>query len=33
MVSLIKCSKGHYSVKNVGEITVLNLCTSSDDAL
>ena len=26
-----KISKGHYSVKNVGRVSVLVLCTSSDD--
>ena len=28
-----KLSKGHYSVKTVDGVMVLNLCTSSDDAL
>ena len=28
-----KIFKGHNSVKNVGEDTILNLCTLSDDAL
>ena len=26
-----KISKGHYSIKNVGGVTVLVLCTSSDN--
>ena len=26
-------SKGHNSIKNIDEVTVLILCTSSDDAL
>ena len=28
-----KIYKGHNSVQNVGEVTVLGLCTSCDDAL
>ena len=32
-ISIIKFSKGHNSVKNVGGVTVLVLCTSSDDAV
>ena len=28
-----KISKGHNSIKNVGGVTVLVLCTSSDDGL
>ena len=28
-----KISKGHYSVKNVGGVTALILCTSSDSGL
>ena len=28
-----KISKGHNSLKNVGRVTVLVLCTSSDDGL
>ena len=28
-----KISKGHNSVKNVGGVSVLVLCTSSDDGL
>ena len=28
-----KISKGHNSVKNVGRVTILVLCTSSNDGL
>ena len=31
--SIRKLSKGHNSVKNVGGVTILFLCTSSDDGL
>ena len=30
---MVKFSKGHNFVKNVGGVTVLVLCTSSDNAL
>ena len=30
---MVKFSKGHNSVKNVGEVNVLILCTVSDNAL
>ena len=33
MISIKKISKGHNSVKNVGGVLVLVLCTSSDDGL
>ena len=33
MIFIGKNSKGHNSVNNVGEITVLFLCTSSDGDL
>ena len=32
-ISMVKFSKGHNSVKNVGGVKVLILCASSDDAL
>ena len=32
-ISILKISKGNNSAKNVGGVTVLNLCTSSDHAL
>ena len=32
-ISKLKFSKGHNSQTNVGPVIVLNLCTSSDDAL
>ena len=32
-IFIAKYSKGHNSVKNVGTVTVLFLCTSSDDGL
>ena len=31
MTFIAKISKGHNSVKNIGRVTVLVLCTSSDD--
>ena len=31
MTFIGKISKEHNSVKNVGGVTILNLCTSSDD--
>ena len=33
MISLLRFSKEHNSIKNVGGVTVLNLCSSSDHAL
>ena len=33
MIFIGKISMGHNSVKNVGGVTVLVLCTSSDDGL
>ena len=33
MISIKKISKGHNSIKNVGVVSVLVLCTSSDDGL
>ena len=33
MIFIGKNSKGHYSVKNVDGVTILFLCTSSDDGL
>ena len=33
MISLLKITKGNNSAKNVGEVTVVNLCTSSGHAL
>ena len=33
MISNIQISKGINSIKNVGRVMVLVLCTSSDDAL
>ena len=33
MIFLRKISKGHNSIKNVGGVSVLVLCTSSDDGL
>ena len=33
MISIPKISKGNNSAKNVGGVTVVNLCTSSDRAL
>ena len=32
-ISIVKFAKGHTSVKNVGGVIVLVLCTSFDDAL
>ena len=32
-ISIVKISKGNNSAKNVGGVTVVNLCTSSDHAL
>ena len=33
MISLLKISKGNNSAKNVGGVTVVNLCTLSGHAL
>ena len=33
MISILKITKGHNSVENVDEVTVLILFTSSDNAL
>ena len=33
MISILKISKGNNSPKNVGGVTVVNLCTSSDHGL
>ena len=33
MISILKITKGNNSAKNVGGVTVVNLCTSSDHAL
>ena len=33
MISLLKITKGNNSAKNVGEVTLVNLCTSSGHAL
>ena len=33
MIFIGKISKGHNSVKNVGGVMILFLCTSSDDGL
>ena len=33
MISIPKISRGNNSAKNVGGVTVVNLCTSSDHAL
>ena len=33
MISILKSTKGNNSVKNVGEVNVVNLCTLSDHAL
>ena len=33
MISIPKISKGNNSAKNVGGVTVVDLCTSSDRAL
>ena len=32
-ISILKITKGNYSAKNVGGVTVVNLCTSSGHAL
>ena len=33
MISILKITKGNNSAKNVGGLTVVNLCTSTDHAL
>ena len=33
MILIAKISKGHNSVKNEGDVTILIFCTSSDDGL
>ena len=33
MISILKITKGNNSAKNVGGVTVVNLCTPSDHAL
>ena len=33
MISILKISKGDNSAKNVGRVTVVDLCTSSGHAL
>ena len=33
MISILKVTKGNKSAKNVGGLTVFNLCTSSGHAL
>ena len=33
MISILKISKGNNSAKNVGGVTVVNLCMSSDHGL
>ena len=33
MISMLKTTKGHNSVNNVGEVAIYILCTLSDDAL
>ena len=33
MISILKISKGNNSAKNVGGVTIVNLCTSSGHAL
>ena len=33
MISILKIKKGNNSAKNVGGVTVVNLCTSSGQAL
>ena len=33
MISILKITKGNNSAKNVGEVTIVNLCTSSGHAL
>ena len=33
IISIVKFAKGHNSVKNVGGVMILSLCTSFDNAL
>ena len=33
MISILKFTKGHNSIKNVGRVMVLDLCSSSNDNL
>ena len=33
MISILKFTKGHYSIKNVGRALVLYVCSSSNDTL
>ena len=33
MISILNITKGNHSTKNVGGVTVVNLCTSSGHAL
>ena len=33
MISILKITKGNNSAKNVGRVTVVDLCTSSSHAL
>ena len=33
MIFIRKISKGHTSIRNVGGVSVLTLCTSTDDGL
>ena len=33
MISILKIGKGNNSAKNVGGVTIVNLCTSSGQAL
>ena len=33
MISILKITKGNNSARNVGGVTVVNLCTSSDHGL
>ena len=33
MISILIFTKGHNSIKNVGRVMLLNLCSSSNDTL
>ena len=33
MISILQITKENYSPKNVGGVTIVNICTSSGDAL
>ena len=33
MISILKLTKGHNSIKNVGRVMILDLCLSSNDTL